>query len=116
MASNTSYAAQLSIKTLMQAALDSPVGIKIEFTSEGEALKLRARFNHMRSDDRKMNKKIYPAEHPMHGGSVWDSIETKLVKRADDKVFLYFMTSDSFIKTLKITDIATDEPVEITHD
>lgn len=62
------------IKTMFDKALAAPKGIRIRCTTYGAAIALRSRFNYFRKVDRAENRKIYEADHPRYGWSVYDGL------------------------------------------
>lgn len=115
MAISNSLAIRQGMSVLAQAALDSEKGIKVEVPTRGAAVALRARFHKMRQVDRKFNQKLYPADSPLHGSSVWDSLETVIGEENGQHYFI-LRTLEQTFQTYKITDIATESKVELSND
>lgn len=59
---------------LAEQALLSDRGVKVTLPDNGTAVRLVARLNQMRTNDRKANSHIYPPDHEMHNASVYDML------------------------------------------
>ena len=59
---------------VLDRALASPKGLKIEFEDNGRAVHFRARLYKARDKVKKTNKKIYPYGDPKHDTTVYDGL------------------------------------------
>lgn len=88
------------VRQLFDQALESDKGLRLTFASENEATTSAGRFNAFRVRDRKENAKIYPADHPMHGNSVYDGLQVQ-VRKADKMVIIKKLDINHFnVETL----------------
>lgn len=71
---------------LMDKALADPKGIRIKFTTWGDALHFRLRLHTARRIDRKDNLEVFPADHAMHGKSPYDPLIMRLKRTADGDI------------------------------
>jgi hypothetical protein len=60
-----------------QRALDSPRGIQVNCENPVD---YRARLYNARTAERRHNKKVYPADHVLHGKSYYDGLVVRLVR------------------------------------
>jgi len=80
MSHNISSAASADVRDWLESALASERGIRIgPFSDEGECIRQRQRIYTFRSNDRKESRKIYEADHPMHGKSPYDGLTVDIV-------------------------------------
>ena len=77
---NKSPLALTYLRDLFERALAEPHGLKVTCRNHGEAMSLRSRLNYYRWKDQRANKEIYPADHPMHNVSVWDTLVCQVGK------------------------------------
>lgn len=73
---------------LMDKALADSKGIRIKFSSSGEAIHFRLRLHTARRIDRKDNLEVYPDGHAMHGKSPYDPLVMRIKYTADDTTWL----------------------------
>lgn len=62
-------------RAVMDRALDSPKGIRINYGNPKRAHSMRMQCYTVRSRSRARNAKIYEAGHPMYGNSPYDHLE-----------------------------------------
>jgi hypothetical protein len=72
----------------MDAALDDPVGVRLQVPDLDAAYNLRLRLNQARKLDRDQNKKIHEPDSPMHGRSEYDRLVFR-IKAVNGQRFLY---------------------------
>jgi len=92
---------------LMDKALADQKGIRIKFTSWGDALHFRLRLHTARRIDRKDNLDIYPGGHPMHGKSPYDPLIMRIKSTADDTTWLRLEKVDA--REFTIESLADDD-------
>jgi hypothetical protein len=110
---NISSAALSHIKAVANKALYSDNGVMLYAKSNNEALKYRSLFFKMRSKDRTDSMKIYPVDHPQHGASPYDCLETSLQK--DDVTgewVVLLQNMEIGFQNLKVVDAATGETIK----
>lgn len=81
MAFNQSPLAFDDLKPHFDRALEAEKGIKIVCDSFAQATILRARFNYYRKLDRQANTKVYEADHPLYGKSLYDKLILRVPKK-----------------------------------
>jgi hypothetical protein len=86
-------------------ALNAPRGIRIACGTYGQAIRLRQRFNYYRKLDRARNRDTYPPDNPLHGVSVYDSLELRIPPKADPNSNVLFI-EPRLVENLIIEDIA----------
>lgn len=111
MSINKTPAGTAHVKLLAAKAIESPEGITVIFPSQQEAVRMRALFNSMRFKDRADAKKIYPPEHPQHGLSFYDSLET-VIYNDDGKWKFTLRNYIDGLKDLEIIDNATGTAIK----
>lgn len=62
-----------------QRALDSPKGIRVRCDNP---IDFRARLYNARTAERRHNKKVYPADHVLHGKSYFDGLMVRIAEGA----------------------------------
>jgi hypothetical protein len=92
---------------LMDKALADQKGIRIKFTSWGDALHFRLRLHTARRIDRKDNLDIYPGDHAMHGKSPYDPLIMRIKSTADGTTWLRLEKVDA--REFTIESLADDE-------
>jgi hypothetical protein len=92
---------------LMDKALADQKGIRIKFTSWGDALHFRLRLHTARRIDRKDNLDIYPSEHAMHGKSPYDPLIMRIKSTADGTTWLRLEKVDA--REFTIESLADDD-------
>lgn len=110
---NISSAGTSHIKAVANKALYAEDGVSIFAHSQQEAAKLRNLFISMRFKDRKDSRKVYPADHPQHGQSPYDALETTISK--DDVTGEWIVRIQSIEKgfgELKVVDNASGEVIK----
>ena len=66
------------IKIVLDRALNSARGMKVNFKSQGEAIHWRGRANYFRRLDRRENAIIYDETHVLHKQSIYDGLRLVL--------------------------------------
>lgn len=110
---NISNAALSHIKAVANKALYSESGVILYAKTNNEALKYRSLFFKMRSKDRTDSMKIYPVDHPQHGVSPYDCLETSLQK--DDVTgewAVLIQNMEIGFQNLKVVDNASGELIK----
>jgi hypothetical protein len=92
---------------LMDKALADSKGIRIKFSSYGEALHFRLRLHTARRIDRKDNLEVYPGEHAMHGKSPYDPLIMRIKPTADGTTWLRLEKVDA--REFTIESLAEDD-------
>jgi hypothetical protein len=103
MATSTSRLAFTDCFSVFDRALASAEGIRISFSTEGDAKHFRTRLHSARAIHRNDNAETYPAEHPMHGHSEYDSLVVKLRSNGEGH---YLYIEPTTTKSIEIEDIA----------
>jgi hypothetical protein len=99
---------------LMDKALADPKGIRIKFSSWGDALHFRLRLHTARRIDRKDNLEVFPADHAMHGKSPYDPLIMRLKATQDNTTWLRLEKVDA--REFEVESLAEDsEPELFTH-
>lgn len=88
-----SIAAYPDVEALFDKALASERGLKLTFNSPEEATLNAGRFNAFRVRLRRENKRIYPADHPMHGSSPYEGL---MVRRKGCEIKIEKLTVERF--------------------
>jgi hypothetical protein len=65
-------------KTIFDGAFENGGRARVICKSLGQAVNIRARLHRFRALDRDSNAEIYPADHPMHGASIYDNLLVRL--------------------------------------
>jgi hypothetical protein len=73
-------------RALLDRALETERGIKVEFPSYAAAFKMRMNCYTVRSRERKESIKLYDESHPLHGATPWDSIEMLILDQDDREI------------------------------
>lgn len=110
MTNNTSLAGTAHVRALADLALTKREGVALTVKQKHEAVRLRQQFNSMRFYDREVSRRLYPKEHPDHGISAYDSLETKIVQENNDWK-LIFRPVMATLSDFKITDLDTGESI-----
>lgn len=97
MAFNIGTNAFEDVKEIFLRALETPKGIKVKCHTRAEAINLRSRLNYYRQMDRNENKKVYPPDHPQHGGSVYDKLILRIPPRDSEDQDTIFIQQRSTI-------------------
>lgn len=63
---------------LFELAMSDPKGVKVRFDKQNDALHFRHRMHQARKLDREDNKRVHPADSPMHGLSEFDKITVRI--------------------------------------
>jgi hypothetical protein len=92
---------------LMDKALADPKGIRIKFTSWGDALHFRLRLHTARRIDRKDNLEVFPSDHAMHGKSAYDPLIMRIKATQDGTTWLRLEKVDA--RQFTIESLADDE-------
>ena len=77
-------------------ALEDPKGIRIPFTTHGEAMHYQMRMHYARKIDRKENAKMYDEGHPLHGQSSYDVLQVRIRLGEDGTHFVYVEPRDKY--------------------
>lgn len=72
----------------LEKAIADPLGQRIRLRSENECNHLRMRIHQARSIDRKDNRSVYEADHPMYGRSIYDPLVLR-IRHIDEVWYLY---------------------------
>lgn len=88
MTASNSPLAYDDLRAVMDRALASNNGIRLQCTSVGEAYGLRSRMYKFRSLDREASRDTYPPGDPRHGRSIYDRL-TIAPFMDGDVVYLY---------------------------
>lgn len=88
---------------VLERALHSERGIKIEFLDTAAAVRFRARCNKYRVQLRKESKVVYSSDHPMYGRSPYDSLILQL------EGLCVYVRKDIELTDMKITEIREDD-------
>jgi hypothetical protein len=102
---STSYLAYLDCKEVLDRALLSTKGIRMEFKTEKSAVYFVSRCNSFRVLDRKENIYLYPEGHTMCGKSHYDKL------RISRRTSVVEITPIVLDPSLVIVDIDTDPPL-----
>jgi len=100
---------------LMDKALADPKGIRIKFSSWGDALHFRLRLHTARRIDRKDNLEVFPADHAMHGRSPYDPLIMRLKLNQDDTTWLRLEKVDAREFEIESLD-GGEEPELFSHE
>lgn len=65
----------------MDRALESPKGIRVTFSTPGQAIQFRMSCYAARLAARKTNIKIYPFGDPLYGRSPYDSLKLTIINK-----------------------------------
>lgn len=74
---STSLTSYPDIVKVLDRALESRAGVRVTFETVEGVMTFCGRVHTFRHQDRKANAKIYPADHHMHGASVYDPLTIK---------------------------------------
>lgn len=77
---------------VLDRALDSPAGIRVEVSSSGEAYQYRVKLNSARSLDRELNREGRESSDPNYGISDYDHLIVR-IRPADGKWWVYIEPS-----------------------
>lgn len=88
-----SIAAYPDVEALFEKALQSERGLKLTFKDANEATVNAGRFNAYRVRLRRENKRIYPADHPLHNSTPYDCL---MVRRKDNEVKIEKLVIERF--------------------
>lgn len=95
---------------LMDKAVESEKGIRVQFADEGAAMHMRVRVNSARKLDREDNRETFGDGHPMSGKSLYDDLAVK-VRVAKDGAYLILEKRSSQI--LKVEDLSSADGIEV---
>lgn len=88
-----SLAAYPDVEALFEKALASDRGLQLTFKNPNEATLNAGRFNAYRVRLRRENKRIYPADHPLHNSTPYDCL---MVRRKDNIVKIEKLVMERF--------------------
>lgn len=71
------------------AALDNPVGVRVQMADQDACIRFRMRCNQVRVLQRQFNAKAFDKGHVMHNASAWDPIIVR-IKEDDGRWYVYF--------------------------
>lgn len=83
MPNSVSLMAYTDVKEVLDQALETKNGLKVDFDTVSGAIRWTSRANSFRILDRKNNMKLYPEGHTMYGCSPYDTL---WIKRAEKEV------------------------------
>lgn len=78
---NKSPLALEDAREILERALGASKGIRVRCPTHGAAIRLRARLNTCRVNDRATNMNIYEPGHYMYGSSAYDRLVVSIPKR-----------------------------------
>jgi|SRR5881394_3190298 len=81
------------VQGLFDRALESERGLKLTFKDHKEAVLNAGRFNAYKVRLRRENKRIYPADHPMHSATPYDGL---MIRRRDNIVIVEKLSLERF--------------------
>lgn len=70
--------AYFALYEILDSALASPTGVRMQVESHAKATNLRMRLHSARQVDREYNAVIYERGMPLHGASVYDGLQVRL--------------------------------------
>ncbi len=76
-------------RDLFDRALDDPKGARACLGTYDACFALRTRMHYFRRLDAKANASAYEQGHPMHGTSVYDTLQVRILSDEDGKFWLY---------------------------
>ena len=76
-------------RALFDRALDDPKGARACLGTYDACFALRTRMHYFRRLDAKANASAYPADHPMHGTSIYDTLQVRILSDQDGQFWLY---------------------------
>lgn len=85
----TALRAYEECRDLFDRALDDPKGARACLETYDACFAFRTRMHYFRRLDGKANAKTYPADHPMHATSIYDTLQVRILRDEDDKFWLY---------------------------
>lgn len=88
-----SIAAYPDVEALFERALASERGLVLTFNSVSEATINAGRFNAYRVRLRRENKRVYPADHPLHNSTPYEGL---MVRRKDNIVKIEKLVLERF--------------------
>ena len=84
-----SLRAYTDCQKLFEAALADPKGARCRIGTYESSMNMRTRMNYFRKLDREANEGTYPADHPMHGTSIFDPYVVRLLPDEDGEWWVY---------------------------
>jgi hypothetical protein len=97
------------IYEVFDKALADPLGIRIPFGSNAEAMTYRMRLHTGRAVDRRENAKLYEKGHQMHGQSVYDTLQCVIRQGEDGTHFVYIEPRDKNVSLDEIESLSEIE-------
>jgi hypothetical protein len=95
---------------VLDKALEDPKGIRIPFDTSAEATTYRMRLNNARKVDRNHNARIYEPGDPMHGESVYDTLQFTIRIGDDGTHFVYIEPRSKHIAEVEsLTEIESED-------
>lgn len=85
----TSLKAYDECRDLFDQALADPKGARACLETYDACVGMRTRMHYFRKLDREANEKTYPVNHPMHGTSIYDVLEVRIIPDEDNRFWLY---------------------------
>lgn len=111
MAMSDSRAAYIDVFKVLDQAMEDPVGVRIKFTDNGDAMRYRLRINYARKLDRQDNREIYDVGHKMYGRSIYDPIQA-IIEKDGDAFWLYVRKADAIPLAIENLTPAEENNVE----
>lgn len=84
-----SLRAYTDCEALFKSALADPKGARCLLGEQSACINMRTRMHYFRKLDRQANARTYPADHAMHGTSVYDSYVVQMIMDVDRAWWLY---------------------------
>lgn len=84
-----SLRAYTDCEKLFIAALADPKGARCLIGTQEACMNMRTRMHYFRKLDREANEQTYPADHPMHGTSIYDPYVVRLIPDEDGQWWVY---------------------------
>ena len=116
MGNNISIGGTAHLRAVLNAAMESETGVRIEGLSKTEAVKMRAMLHSLRADDRKRSQKMYRPEEPGYGQSPYDCLLTEILPEGDEASLtatLRIVRSSAKMKEFPVVDNASGKPIDL---
>lgn len=84
-----SLRAYTDCEKLFQSATADPKGARARIGTQEACINMRTRMHYFRKLDRQANAKVYPADHPNHGVSMFDPYVVRLLPDEDGEWWVY---------------------------
>ena len=109
MTTPTSRAAYKAEYDLLDKALESTTGVRIEFESQGDARHLQVRLHKARSYDRDLNRESRSPDDPLYGVSDFDCLTVR-IREDEGKWWVYIERYATGFRVEEIKTRATSIP------